>query len=318
MSAPPEPPRPPYRGSDPFEAPPSAPVPLVQTPARPPGSDPSPADLASYPPYCGQATECGVCNNWGRCGFCMATKKCVPKDKYGAFPSSCSAGFTPNRCASSLYIAKEEPRLHERYAALMRGLAPEGTPIDARVDGAKRILRIPVARGYCYGLVVRTSYEVEDTNGAEVAATPEASFVGDGGYWTQLYTGAWALTPFCPQEAGAILVRVTPSPGTTGTWRAQLFRKPVADDALRAQAEKLETQRRQSVVRYVCGHCAKVLLVCRLNGDPECTATYAWCLKQGGLRADDCERGDVPRPPPDKPKAPYDVSVDTGSDERGG
>ena len=43
----------------------------------------------------------------------------------------------------------------------------------------------------------------------------------------------------------------------------------------------------------------------RLNGEPQCTSRYAGCLQSAGVRAEDCERGDVPQPP--KPKPPWDT-----------
>ncbi len=252
----------------------------------------------------------------------MATKTCVPKDANGAYPGSCSAGFTPSSCHPSLYIAKEEPRIHELLGERMRGLTPEGTPIDTKVDGGARVVRIPVRRGYCYGLVFRTSYDVDDPYALNAVATPEASFLEDGGEWMFVYTGAAALRPFCPQQSGTIVVGIAPdkthNATTKGTWRVQLFRKAIADEELRDRVEKRDTERRQRALRYVCGHCTRVFLVCRLDGDAQCTAQYAACLQSAGVRPDDCERGDVPRPPKPTPQPRFDACNPSPLAARGG
>ena len=65
-----------FLGASPFEARPSGPQPLlVPTPPRPPGTDPTPKEQAQAAASCGTITQCGVCNNWGYCGFCLSTKK---------------------------------------------------------------------------------------------------------------------------------------------------------------------------------------------------------------------------------------------------
>ncbi|MDC3955379.1 hypothetical protein [Polyangium jinanense] len=66
-----------FRDASPFEAPPSGPPPaLAPTPPRPPGTDPTPESKARA----GAITDCGVCNNWGYCGFCLSTNQ-WPKKK---------------------------------------------------------------------------------------------------------------------------------------------------------------------------------------------------------------------------------------------
>lgn len=308
----------PFDGKDPFAAPPSAPEKLEPPLARPPATDPSAEDRAAYTPYCGKMTECGVCNNAGRCGFCLATRTCVPKDRNGAFPGSCSAGFSPDRCPMSLYFPREEAKIHARMSDALRGMTPFGAPIDTKVDGVStnvgglgkvvRTLRIPVQRGFCYGLAARESYDLNLSLNAQVAV--DATYYEDGGDWLAVYQQSSVLTPFCPQNAGAIVVRMMldhrdPLPAVAkGTFRVQLMRKPITDAELRARAEKRETEKRRDSLRYVCGHCTKVLLVCRLEGMPRCTDQYLGCLKSVNVTPDDCERGDVATPPK---KAPWDT-----------
>ena len=125
-----------------------------------------------------------------------------------------------------------------------------------------------------------------------------------------MYLQTALLTPFCPQRDGAILVRMSldhrdPRPEiATGTYRVQLFRREIAEVELQARAEKHESEMRQRSVRYVCGHCAKVLVVCRLANDTRCTERYLACLQTAALTQADCERGDVAPPPK---KAPWDI-----------
>lgn len=244
----------------------------------------------------------------GYCGYCLASRKCVAKDRYGALPGTCSAGYVgESQCPLYVYIEREEPKLRESLASLVRGLAPEGMPIDTKIDGGARVVRIPVRRGYCYGLVYRTSNDVENPWALALSVQSQASFVGDGGYWIDVYSGAGALTPFCPQDSGVIVAAIAPKTPTKGTWRLQLFRKPIADAELRDALAKHETAVRQHAVRYLCAYCARGFLGCRLNGEPQCNAQYAACMGEAGLNPDDCERGDVPRPPPEKPKQPFDA-----------
>lgn len=289
----------PFRGANPFEAPPSGPAPKLEPPPpRPPGSDPPPERRAHWEEQCGKIKDCGACNNAGFCGFCEATKRCVPKDAHGPLTGTCSAGYSPKECRMALYIEAEEPKLRARLAEMMGDLSPDGMPIDTKVGGASSI-RIAVKRGHCYGLVYRGSYDVEGDLNANAAA--EARFIGSGGRWAPIYNEVAALTPFCPQEDGAIVVAVAPNAKAKGTWRAQLFSAPIAESTLRAQMEQHETEQRMAVVRYHCGFCARVYVGCFLSGEPRCEATYLGCLGQVGLTPLDCERGDVPRPPPPKP-----------------
>jgi hypothetical protein len=257
----------------------------------------------------------------GYCAFCLATKRCVPKDAHGPFPGTCSAGFTPDRCPASLYFEPEEKRIRARMADLMSGFSPEGMPIDTSVDGVDthvggdgrtvRVLRIPVHRGSCYGVVFRESYDLDLSLNATAAI--EANYFDDGGVWTAVYQQSAAITPFCPQDDGAIVVRLAldhrdPLPAVArGTFRAQLFRKTIADADLRAQAEKYEDERRRGALGYVCGYCTRVHLACLLTGGGDCMAQFAACLGSVGVGPDDCARGDLPRPPPSKPKSPYDT-----------
>lgn len=308
----------PFNGHDPFAAPPAAPEKLAPPPARPPGTDPSADDRAGYTPYCGRMTECGVCNNAGRCGYCLANHQCVPKDRYGPYPGTCSGGFVPEHCPGSYDFPREEPKIHARMADLLRGMTPFGAPIDTKVDGVStkvgglgkivRTLRIPVARGFCYGLAARESYDLNVSLNAQVAV--DATYYEDGGDWVAVYQQSSVLTPFCPQNAGAIVVRMMldhrdPLPAEAkGTFRVQLLRKPISEAELRARAEKHDTEQRRASLQYVCGHCTQVLLVCRLEGQPRCTDRYLACLKSVNVTPDDCERGDVTAPPK---KAPWDT-----------
>jgi hypothetical protein len=224
----------------------------------------------------------------------------------------------PDRHPASFYFEREEPKIRARLAQQMRGMSPAGAPIDTPVTGVDthvgglgrvvRTLRIPVARGYCYGLVARESYDLNLSLNAQAAV--DATFYEDGGDWVAVYLQTAALTAFCPQSSGAIVVRLMldhrdPLPAVAaGTFRVQLFRKPIADGELRARAEKHETEMRQRSLHYVCGHCTKVLLVCRLNGLPGCTGMYLGCLQSVGVTPADCERGDVAPP---APRSPWDT-----------
>jgi hypothetical protein len=90
-----------------------------------------------------------------------------------------------------------------------------------------------------------------------------------------------------------------------GTLRLQLFREAIGEAELRARAERNEKERRQGWLQYVCGHCAKVMLVCKLNGAPGCTSQFRYCMTQGHVTPADCERGDTKDPSP--PKTPWDT-----------
>ncbi|MDC0740502.1 hypothetical protein [Polyangium mundeleinium] len=286
-----------FRGASPFEAPPSGPQPLLSpTPPRPPGTDPTPKEQAQAAASCGAITQCGVCNNWGYCGFCLSTKQCVPKDRNGPYPGSCAVGFSPSDCPMALYLEKDEVDIRERLARLVGTLAPEGMPLDRKAESVS-VLRIPVHRGRCYGLVFRGSYDVDGAIDAEAAV--EAKFFDDGGIWVPVYREVSAITPFCPQEDGRILLRVTPRNTTKGTWRAQLFSTSITEETLEAQRERYEAERRALALRYSCSYCARVHLGCFLSGEPQCDNRYVVCLGAFGYTPDDCERGDVPKKKPE-------------------
>jgi hypothetical protein len=248
-----------------------------------------------------------VCTNAGGCGYCAAEGRCVPKDAHGPYPGTCAADFSAERCPAAVYFARDEAKIHARMRDLLRGMEPAGPPIDTKVDGASpsRTVHIPVTRGFCYGLAARESY---DLTWVEVEAAANAPYVEDGGDWVAVYQRSAVLTPFCPQSSGSIVVRIKLDTGApravAGTYRVQLFRSPIADAELRARADKVEAQQRRERVRYVCGHCAKVVLACRLDGQPRCAEAYAGCLANGGVGADACERGDVAPP---KPKPPWET-----------
>jgi len=109
------------------------------------------------------------------------------------------------------------------------------------------------------------------------------------------------VTPFCPQESGRIVVTIKPEKTTKGTWRVQLFSAPIGEAKLRQQMEEYETEMRQRMVRTACANCARAHAECLLEGDPHCLANYLVCLGNAHLTPADCERGDVPPKPPEKP-----------------
>lgn len=188
--------------------------------------------------------------------------------------------------------------MHKRLAELMGDLVPEGMPFDrsALKPGS---LSIPVRRGHCYGLTFRGSYDLDGSLNPQ--ASMDAKFIGFGGAWTAVYNEIYAITPFCPQESGRIVVSVKPEKTTKGTWRVQLFSAPIAEAKLRKQMEEYETEMRIRTVRTVCSHCARGLIACMAAGEPQCSAKYFVCLGQAELTPEDCERGDVPPAPPPKP-----------------
>jgi hypothetical protein len=233
-------------------------------------------------------------------------------------PSAPATAATPAPPAAR-YFEREETRIRARMADLMKGLSAEGMPIDTSVVGVDtrvggdgrvvRVVRIPVHRGSCYGVVFRESYDLDLSLNATSAI--EANYFDEGGDWVAVYEQSAAITPFCPQDSGFIVVRLMldhrdPLPSVArGAFRMQLFRKTIADADLRAQAEKYEDERRRGALQYVCAYCARVNLACQLSGEPQCTGQFVACLRSVGVGADDCERGDLPRPP--KPKAPFDT-----------
>jgi hypothetical protein len=211
----------------------------------------------------------------------------------------------------AFYLAEEEPRLRRRLADLMGDLEPEGMPFD-RSATSPASLSIPLRRGQCYGITFRGSYDLDGSLNPEAAV--EAKFIGSGGYWAPVYNEIYAVTPFCPQESGRIVVRVKPEKATKGSWRVQLFSAPIADAKLRKQMEEYETELRIRMVRTVCGNCARGQVGCLLAGEPQCLAKYLNCLGQMGLTPADCERGDVPPAPP--PKPPKEARIEWPLDAR--
>jgi len=289
----------PYRGSNAFEAPPSAPrEKFAPPPERPPGTAPPADKQAREAADCAAIKLCGVCNNAGYCGFCEASRTCVPKDQYGPLPGTCAGGYTPTHCPMALYLEVEEPKIRERLAGLMGDLQPDGMPLDRKASESGS-LQIPVQRGRCYGLVFRESY---DLNGyLDVRSAVEAKFLGDGGDWVPIYRETAAITPFCPQADGRVVINVTPHDTTQGVWRAQLFSAPIPEAVLREAKRQHEAAEQAKALRYYCGFCARVQVACFLAGEPQCAAKYAACLGGVGLTPTDCETGDVPRPPEPKP-----------------
>lgn len=288
-----------FRGNDPFAPPPSGPaMAYPPPPARPPGTDPD--DPSRAIKQCAEVKSCGACNNWGYCGYCAANRTCVPKDKHGPYPGTCPGGYTPNACEMTFYFEEEEPKLRKRLAEYMSDLRPEGMPFDrnALKDSS---LSIPVSRGKCYGATFRVSHDADGRLNPE--ATVDAKFIGYGGNWAPIYTDTYAVTPFCPQQSGRILVTIKPEKATRGTWRVQLFSAPIAEAELRRQMDEYETEMRQRMVQTACSNCAQSYAACLLDGAPRCKANYLVCLANAHLTPDDCERGDVlPKPPEKDPK----------------
>ena len=304
--------------TDPFAPPPSTPLVLAPVPARPPGTEPPADKRARTTAACAEIKQCGVCNNAGYCGYCMAEHRCVPKDANGPYPGTCSAGFSPQSCGT-LYEEAAEPKTRERLQSLLRGMSPIGAPIDTKADGLEKLpaghdrvvrsLGISVHRGFCYGLLVRASLDLNVDLGTRLDV--EAPFFEDGGTFVAVQGQTGALTRFCPQKDGTISVMMLqdhrsplPSAGR-GTLRLQLFREAIGEAELRAREARNETEKRQSWVRYACGHCNKVTLVCKLRGEPDCAGQYRYCMTQGRVTPADCERGDTKDPAP--PKSPWDI-----------
>lgn len=203
------------------------------------------------------------------------------------------------------YFEEQEPKLRERLREYMSDLKPEGMPFDRNATRAST-LSISVLRGKCYGATFRVSH---DSDGQlNPSATVEAKFIGLGGNWAPIYNDTYAVTPFCPQESGRILVTVKPEKATRGTWRVQLFSAPIAEAELRRQMDEYETEMRQRLVRSACATCARAQALCLLEGEPRCLANYLVCLGNAHLTPADCERGDVPPKPPEKP--PKEARVD--------
>lgn len=285
-----------FRGNDPFAPPPSGPAPKWEPPpARPPGTDPE--DPARAIKQCAEVKSCGACNNWGYCGYCAANRTCVPKDKYGAYPGTCSGGYTPNDCLMTFYFEEHEPETRRRLVEYMAELKPEGTPFD-RQASIGTTLRIPVTRGKCYGATFRVSHDADGRVNPDASVT--AKYIGIGGNWAPIYTDTYAVTPFCPQESGHIVVSTKPEKTTKGTFRVQLFSAPIADAELRKQMDEYETRTRQLMVQSACAHCARNQALCLLEGAPRCLANYLVCLGEVHLTPEDCERGDVAPKPPEK------------------
>ncbi len=205
----------------------------------------------------------------------------------------------------TFHFEVEEPKLRKRLAEYMGDLEPEGMPFDRNATKPSS-LSIPVLRGKCYGATFRVSHDADGSLNPE--ASVEAKFIGLGGYWAPIYTDTYAVTPFCPQESGRIVVNIKPEKTTKGTFRVQLFSAPISEAKLRKEMEEYETEKRQRLVRSACSNCARGQAVCLLDGQPRCLANYFVCLGQSGLTPVDCERGDVAPKPPEKP--PKEARID--------
>jgi len=301
--------------TDALAPPPSAKVTLAPAPSRPPGADPSPADASRVAAACAAIKDCGACENAGYCGFCLQSGRCVPKDRHGPYPGTCSAGF--GSCGT-LYDEREEPKVRERLAASTRGMSPAGPPIDTSAEGLGkpvgglgrevRRIRVPVARGFCYALAIRGSYDLDVQLNPQV--TVGAPYHEDGGDLVTVGRGASAVTRFCPQEPGSVFVLLwqdhrDPLPAIThGVLRVQVFREPISTAELDARAAAASRKDRRDWVRYVCGHCMKVLLACKLAGEAGCSRQQDWCMQQGKVTPAECE-GAEPGARPAKP--PWDI-----------
>jgi hypothetical protein len=198
----------------------------------------------------------------------------------------------------TFYFEEEETRLRQRLAEYMGDLKAEGMPFDRNATKPMS-LSIPVLRGKCYGATFRVSHDADGSLNPE--ASVEAKFIGFGGNWAPIYTDTYAVTPFCPQETGRIVVSIKPKETTKGTFRVQLFSAPIAEAQLRKDLDEYETAMRQRLVRAACSNCAQNHASCLLDGEPQCVAKYLVCLGQAGLTPADCERGDVAPKPPEKP-----------------
>lgn len=301
--------------TDALAPPPSAQVPLAPVPARVAGPDPSSSDVARATAACAAIKDCGACENAGYCGFCLESRRCVPKDRSGPYPGTCSAGF--GSCGT-LYDEREEPKIRERLSAVTRGMSPAGPPIDTSAAGLGkpvgglgrevRRIRVPVARGYCYALTLRGSYDLDVQLNPQV--TVGAPHHEEGGDLVTVGRGASAVTRFCPQAPGSVFVLLwqdhrDPLPAIThGVLRVQVFREPISTAELDARAAAAARKDRRDWVRYVCGHCAKVFLVCKLSGEAGCAGQQAWCMEQGKVTPAECE-GAEPGVRPAKP--PWDI-----------
>jgi len=242
----------------------------------------------------------------------------APDDAFAPPPPS-SQPTAEERERRTKYDEAAEPKNRDQIHALLRGMSAIGAPIDTKVEGLEKLrpgqdrivrtLSIAVHRGYCYGLLVRGSFDLNVDLGTRLEV--EAPFFEDGGTFAAVYQQTGVLTRFCPQKDGAISVMMmqdhrSPLPAVAhGTLRLQLFREVIGEAELRARADKHQTDQRQSWVRYACGHCNKVMLICKLNGDPDCAGQVRYCMTQGHVTAADCERGDTKDPSPSK--TPWDI-----------
>ena len=245
----------------------------------------------------------------------MASGECVPRDEYGPLPGTCSAGFGL-RCHNSHDLKQNEEKIHAGLRTVIGDLQPDGMPFDTNLERGAKVLRIPVRRGLCYGLVWRTSYEVDDPQDLNATAKVESDFIAYEGGWQDptgatFYvhaSGAATLSPFCPVASGAIAITIAPTMSQKGTWRVQLFSKPIAEKALQTRVKELETIWRQAKVRVGCRRCVREFASCKLEGESNCTKIYHWCLGEQHLTELDCERGDTAPPKPaEAPKLPSET-----------
>lgn len=237
-----------------------------------------------------------------------------PSDALAPPPSATAAPASPR----AVYEEREEPKVRERLAAAVRGMSPAGPPIDTSAVGLGapvgglgrevRRVRVPVARGFCYALTLRGSYDLDVSLNPQI--TVSAPFHEDGGELVAVARSASVVTRFCPQAAGAVVVLLwqdhrDPLPAVThGVLRVQVFREPISTAELDARADAAARKDRRDWVRYVCGHCTRVFLACKLAGEAGCARQQDWCMQQGKVTPAECE-GAEPGVRPAKP--PWDI-----------
>jgi hypothetical protein len=309
-----------YHGSDPFAAPPRK-IPPPKLEPVPPRSVAAPSlvnpgDVPYALATCPKLTACGDCVRNEYCGWCEASGRCLPRDRWGPFGGTCSAGFL-RECSSNNLFESNNGAVRKNLATAMTGLTPEGDPIDTAFRGGPSSVKLPVRRGYCYGVVVRTSSDYKYPESPTVRIAPSEPIVGDGGLQNGAGWLAEYLTPYCPQASGQIEVSVTERLSFDATWRVQLFRKEITEAALREAAKVHDTAERRAAVRKVCAACARTFVECKLTGTPGCAAKYYACMKNAGVTERDCETGDVPVPK-DEQKPPWQVSLPPACSSAGG
>ncbi|MFO0589064.1 MAG: hypothetical protein U0441_16050 [Polyangiaceae bacterium] len=269
-------------------------------PPRPADKVPSAEEQARKIADCARFNDnCNDCAEAHKCGYCPDNGKCTPGDLFGPYPGTCSGAWSPMQCIQGPKEAeKHDAETRKEMAKRLTGFTVSGGPVDHPMKDAKTPVQFQVKRGQCYQVSLRLSGDVDERWDLRPTVIPHVTYY-EGGNGVGAGFDGFVFDAMCPQQDGTIDVYLTTYRAQTGTYRAQLWSAPIAEDKLVRMKEEHDTEDRRAKIGAWCKSCIEEWARCRVAAEPHCVFEYYHCLAAAHLTAADCERGDIAPPPPE-------------------